>query len=190
MQKIAATNWWLFIKLPQIDKIRQLWERFAFQLKKNQNNDSSLPNDHNQIKKRAKIPKHPRHSLDQVQSSECRRDHLLLLLTTLHYGSLARPCLPHFQLQNQNRASPVPASLDAAAAGHWHCIPLSYALALFFDSVFNNMISGVWCDVDVVEFSYYGAPTPTPKEQLYTELVDGLRGSDSCIGFGSQVLLP
>ncbi|XLR15926.1 hypothetical protein S83_043864 [Arachis hypogaea] len=121
---------------------------------------------------------------------QCRRDHLLLLLTTLHYGSLARPCLPHFQLQNQNRASPVPASLDAAAAGHWHCIPLSYALALFFDSVFNNMISGVWCDVDVVEFSYYGAPTPTPKEQLYTELVDGLRGSDSCIGFGSQVLLP
>ncbi|ONK60968.1 uncharacterized protein A4U43_C08F24620 [Asparagus officinalis] len=46
---------------------------------------------------------------------------------------------------------------------------------------------GVWCDVDVVEFSYYGAPTPTPKEQLYTELVDGLRGSDPCIGSGSQV---
>ncbi|KAK4751206.1 hypothetical protein SAY87_004688 [Trapa incisa] len=46
---------------------------------------------------------------------------------------------------------------------------------------------GVWCDVDVVEFSYFGAPTPTPKEQLYTELVDGLRGSDPCIGSGSQV---
>ncbi|XP_077220003.1 protein NARROW LEAF 1-like isoform X1 [Tasmannia lanceolata] len=46
---------------------------------------------------------------------------------------------------------------------------------------------GVWCDVDVVEFSYYGAPAPTPKEQLYTELVDGLRGSDPCIGSGSQV---
>ncbi|MED6150093.1 Protein NARROW LEAF 1 [Stylosanthes scabra] len=46
---------------------------------------------------------------------------------------------------------------------------------------------GVWCDVDVVEFSYYGAPAPTPKEQLYTELADGLRGSDSCIGSGSQV---
>ncbi|RVX07151.1 hypothetical protein CK203_053503 [Vitis vinifera] len=45
---------------------------------------------------------------------------------------------------------------------------------------------GVWCDVDVVEFSYYGAPAPTPKEQLYTELVDGLRGSDPCIGSGSQ----
>ncbi|KAK6150214.1 hypothetical protein DH2020_017739 [Rehmannia glutinosa] len=30
---------------------------------------------------------------------------------------------------------------------------------------------GVWCDVDVVEFSYYGAPAATPKEQLYTELV-------------------
>lgn len=46
---------------------------------------------------------------------------------------------------------------------------------------------GVWCDVDVVEFSYYGAPAATPKEQLYTELVDGLRGSDPVIGSGSQV---
>jgi hypothetical protein len=41
--------------------------------------------------------------------------------------------------------------------------------------------------VDVVEFSYYGAPAQTPKEQLYTELADGLRGSDSCVGSGSQV---
>lgn len=46
---------------------------------------------------------------------------------------------------------------------------------------------GVWCDVDVVEFSYFGAPAATPKEQLYTELVDGLRGSDPSIGSGSQV---
>lgn len=46
---------------------------------------------------------------------------------------------------------------------------------------------GVWCDVDVVEFSYFGAPVPTPKEQLYNELVDGLRGSDPYIGSGSQV---
>ncbi|KAG2409271.1 uncharacterized protein HKW66_Vig0040930 [Vigna angularis] len=46
---------------------------------------------------------------------------------------------------------------------------------------------GVWCDVDVVEFSYYGAPAQTSKEQLYTELADGLRGSDSCVGSGSQV---
>ncbi|CAL1402398.1 unnamed protein product [Linum trigynum] len=46
---------------------------------------------------------------------------------------------------------------------------------------------GVWCDVDVVEFSYFGAPAPTPKEQLYTELVDGLRGGDPSIGSGSQV---
>ncbi|RYR18811.1 hypothetical protein Ahy_B03g063425 isoform C [Arachis hypogaea] len=59
-----------------------------------------------------------------------RCDHLLLLLTTLHYGSLARPCLPHFQSQNQNRVTPVPASSDAAAASHCYCIPLSYALAL------------------------------------------------------------
>ncbi|KAJ7513331.1 hypothetical protein O6H91_24G000900 [Diphasiastrum complanatum] len=46
---------------------------------------------------------------------------------------------------------------------------------------------GVWCDVDVVEFSYYGAPPATPKEQIYTELVEGLRGNDTCIGSGSQV---
>ncbi|KAJ8751534.1 hypothetical protein K2173_016768 [Erythroxylum novogranatense] len=46
---------------------------------------------------------------------------------------------------------------------------------------------GVWCDVDVVEFSYYGAPASSPKEQLYSELVEGLRGSDPCIGSGSQV---
>ncbi|KAK4488576.1 hypothetical protein RD792_004342 [Penstemon davidsonii] len=46
---------------------------------------------------------------------------------------------------------------------------------------------GVWCEVDVVEFSYYGAPAATPKEQLYTELVDGFGGSDPCIGSGSQV---
>lgn len=45
----------------------------------------------------------------------------------------------------------------------------------------------MWCDVDVVEFSYFGAPAATPKEQLYTELVDGLRGSDPFIGSGSQV---
>lgn len=46
---------------------------------------------------------------------------------------------------------------------------------------------GVWCEVDVVEFSYFGAPEPTPKEQLYTEIVDDLRGSDPYIGSGSQV---
>lgn len=46
---------------------------------------------------------------------------------------------------------------------------------------------GIWCDVDVVEFSYYGAPAATPKEEIYTELVDGLRGSDPTIGSGSQV---
>ncbi|CAN8246073.1 unnamed protein product [Cochlearia groenlandica] len=46
---------------------------------------------------------------------------------------------------------------------------------------------GVWCDVDVVEFQYYGAPAQTPKEQVYTELVDDLRGGGSSIGSGSQV---
>lgn len=52
----------------------------------------------------------------------------------------------------------------------------------------NQGPGGVWCDVDVVEFSYFGAPEPAPKEQLYTEIVDDLRGSDPCIGSGSQVL--
>lgn len=48
----------------------------------------------------------------------------------------------------------------------------------------------VWCDVDVVEFSYFGVPEPTSsKEQLFTEIVDDLRGSGSCIGSGSQVVL-
>lgn len=46
---------------------------------------------------------------------------------------------------------------------------------------------GVWCDVDVVEFSYYGSPEATPKEQIYSELVEGLRGNDPFIGSGSQV---
>ncbi|KAI3952388.1 hypothetical protein MKX01_005255 [Papaver californicum] len=46
---------------------------------------------------------------------------------------------------------------------------------------------GVWCDIDVVELSFSGAPAQTPREQVYTELVDGLRGSDLCIGSGSQV---
>ncbi|KAL1830804.1 protein NARROW LEAF 1 isoform X2 [Daucus carota subsp. sativus] len=46
---------------------------------------------------------------------------------------------------------------------------------------------GVWCDVDVVEFSYFGAPAVTPKEEFYTELADGLRGSDPFLGSGSQV---
>ncbi|CAL0313602.1 unnamed protein product [Lupinus luteus] len=59
---------------------------------------------------------------------------------------------------------------------HVHCLPAAL-----------EGPGGVWCDVDVVEFSYYGAPAQTPKEQLYTELADGLRGSGSSIGSGSQV---
>lgn len=47
----------------------------------------------------------------------------------------------------------------------------------------------VWCDVDVVEFSYFGTPEPISKEQLFTDIVDDLRGSGPCIGSGSQVLL-
>lgn len=53
--------------------------------------------------------------------------------------------------------------------------------------LFGQGPGGVWCDVDVVEFSYFGAPAATPKEEFYTELVDGLRGSDPCLGSGSQV---
>ncbi|KAC9722382.1 hypothetical protein R6Q59_035177 [Mikania micrantha] len=56
-----------------------------------------------------------------------------------------------------------------------------------FLPIFLEGPGGVWCDVDVVEFSYYGAPSATPKEEFYTELVDGLRGSDPVIGSGSQV---
>lgn len=46
---------------------------------------------------------------------------------------------------------------------------------------------GVWCDVDVVEFYYHGVPAFTPKEQVYSELAEGLRGNDPYIGPGSQV---
>eukprot|EP00250_Pteridium_aquilinum_P009699 c18870_g1_i1 orf=587-2413(+) len=46
---------------------------------------------------------------------------------------------------------------------------------------------GIWCDVDVVEFSYCGASAMAPKEEVYTELVEGLQGNDPHIGPGSQV---
>eukprot|EP00250_Pteridium_aquilinum_P004040 c14288_g1_i1 orf=245-2059(-) len=46
---------------------------------------------------------------------------------------------------------------------------------------------GIWCDVDVVEFYYYGAPAFTPKELVYTDLAEGLRGKNPYIGPGSQV---
>jgi hypothetical protein len=61
-------------------------------------------------------------------------------------------------------------------------------LIIYFFLFHKQGPGGVWCDVDVVEFSYYGAPAATPKEQLYDELVDGLRGSDPSIGSGSQVI--
>ncbi|KAH7331365.1 hypothetical protein KP509_20G029400 [Ceratopteris richardii] len=47
--------------------------------------------------------------------------------------------------------------------------------------------AGIWCDVDVVEFYYYGAPAFTPKELVYTDLAEGLRGNNPYIGPGSQV---
>lgn len=47
---------------------------------------------------------------------------------------------------------------------------------------------GLWCDVDVVEFSYFGVPTMVPKKQLSSEILDGLRGMDATIGSGTQVM--
>eukprot|EP00897_Mesotaenium_endlicherianum_P009149 jgi/Mesen1/8262/ME000448S07411 len=45
----------------------------------------------------------------------------------------------------------------------------------------------LWCDIDVVEFSSYGPQGGVPREQVYCDLVDGLRGKDPEIGPGSQV---
>lgn len=47
--------------------------------------------------------------------------------------------------------------------------------------------AGIWCDVDVVELYYYGAPTFTSKELVYTDLAEGLRGNNPYISPGSQV---
>lgn len=53
----------------------------------------------------------------------------------------------------------------------------------------NQGAGGIWCDVDVVEFSYFGEPDhqPTPKQTFTTDIVDDLQGSDPFIGSGSQV---
>ncbi|KAJ6764539.1 hypothetical protein OIU74_023429 [Salix koriyanagi] len=70
---------------------------------------------------------------------------------------------------------------------HVQCLPEALEEVKLHFHCMGQGPGGVWCDVDVVEFLYYGAPSATPKEQLYTELVDGLRGSDPSIGRGSQV---
>ncbi|GAB2295107.1 hypothetical protein Dimus_029284, partial [Dionaea muscipula] len=62
----------------------------------------------------------------------------------------------------------------------------SWQANLLFEPIEFEGPGGVWCDVDVVEFSYFGAPEPAPKEQLYTEIVDHLSGSGPCIGSGCQ----
>ncbi|KAF3792687.1 hypothetical protein EJ110_NYTH10996 [Nymphaea thermarum] len=49
-------------------------------------------------------------------------------------------------------------------------------------------LGGIWCDVDGVEFSYCTSHASTSREQAYMELVAGLRGSDTQIGHGSQIL--
>ncbi|XP_024524302.1 uncharacterized protein LOC112344216 [Selaginella moellendorffii] len=43
-----------------------------------------------------------------------------------------------------------------------------------------------WCDVDVVEFSFHGTPASAPKEWVYSELINYLRGNGQRIGPGSQ----
>ncbi|KAJ9557419.1 hypothetical protein OSB04_012033 [Centaurea solstitialis] len=77
---------------------------------------------------------------------------------------------------------------------HIQCLPCALELDFEYYMEVHRLTQkveqgpgGVWCEVDVVEFSYYGAPAATPKEEFYTELVDGLRGSFPCIGSGSQV---
>lgn len=41
--------------------------------------------------------------------------------------------------------------------------------------------------MDVVEFSYFGVPATVPKEQMFSKVLDGLRGMDPTIGSGTQV---
>lgn len=45
----------------------------------------------------------------------------------------------------------------------------------------------LWCDIDIVEFTYFGVQNADLREQLFSELVDGLRGMDPRIGAGTQV---
>lgn len=40
-----------------------------------------------------------------------------------------------------------------------------------------------------MEFSYFGVPATMPKEQMFSEVLDGLRGMDATIGSGTQVML-
>lgn len=83
----------------------------------------------------------------------------------------------------------LPAALEVGKSFYFQILmEFFYTWFYVFTHIYHEQGPGdVWCDVDVLEFSYYGAPAPTPKEQLYDELVDGLRGSDPCIGSGSQV---
>ncbi|XLR24173.1 hypothetical protein HN51_070609 [Arachis hypogaea] len=83
------------------------------------------PNNHRENLFSLSFPLSSAFSVSPPATIQCRRDHLLPLLTTSHCGSLARPCLPHSQSQNQNRATLVPASSYAVAAGHCHCIHFS-----------------------------------------------------------------
>ncbi|KAL1325007.1 hypothetical protein AAHE18_13G130500 [Arachis hypogaea] len=76
------------------------------------------PNNHRENPFSLSLPLSPAFSVSLSGATILhRRNHLLPLLTTSHCGSLAGPCLPHSQSQNQNRATLVPASSNAAATG-------------------------------------------------------------------------
>ena len=53
--------------------------------------------------------------------------------------------------------------------------------------VFSQGSGALWCDVDIVEVSYYGQQTGPQPEQTYAELVERIRGIDPHIGSGTQV---
>jgi len=47
--------------------------------------------------------------------------------------------------------------------------------------------NGLWCDVDVVEFSYHNASGAVASQPVHNMLVEGLRGNFPRIGPGSQI---
>jgi hypothetical protein len=53
--------------------------------------------------------------------------------------------------------------------------------------IFSQGPGALWCDIDIVEFTYFGVHNADLREQLFSELVDGLRGMDPRIGAGTQV---
>lgn len=84
------------------------------------------------------------------------------------------------------------------AANTFSFVDLNSSDWMFLSLLLNSVYScysysqgpgALWCDIDIVEFTYFGIPTGPPRAQTYTELVDGLRGIDPHIGAGTQVHL-